>query len=111
MEIKIPVQAPRGYLFYTVKRGDNLYTIGQKYDLSAEELMRINRLKETTIFPDQLLLIPEDVLMTTEGIMYTVVEGDNLFSISEKFNINLEDLIMANPNLIRPGMVINIPQI
>lgn len=45
---------------------------------------------------------------------YTVVKGDNLTSISRKFGVSLTDVKNANPqiadpNLITPGQIINIP--
>lgn len=44
---------------------------------------------------------------------YTVVKGDNLTKIANRFNVSLKDLIAANnltnPNLIRPGDKLIIP--
>jgi len=41
---------------------------------------------------------------------YFVQEGDTLVSISEHFGIELRSLVEANPNLIRPGMLLTIPK-
>lgn len=48
------------------------------------------------------------------GQLYTVQSGDTLFFIARRYNINLQSLIDANPqitdpNLIYPGQVICIP--
>jgi len=46
---------------------------------------------------------------------YTVVEGDSLSAIAYKFNITLQELEAANPEITNPddikvGQVLNIPQ-
>ena len=43
---------------------------------------------------------------------YTVVAGDTLFGISQKYNITVNDLMVANnlnSYIIQPGQVLNIP--
>jgi LysM repeat protein len=44
---------------------------------------------------------------------YIVQPGDTLYTIANKFNITIEDIISANnlenPNLIYPGQLLNIP--
>lgn len=51
---------------------------------------------------------------TCTGFFYTVVSGDTLFTIAQRFGVSLQALINANPqipnpNLIFPGQVICIP--
>lgn len=43
---------------YTVKPGDTLYQVCKDYHVSLGQLMRANNLKNTTIYPDQNLIIP-----------------------------------------------------
>ncbi|MDF1810734.1 MAG: LysM peptidoglycan-binding domain-containing protein [Verrucomicrobiales bacterium] len=43
---------------YEVKRGDNLYRIGLKFGISWEEIMSANRMKNSVIYPNQVLVIP-----------------------------------------------------
>lgn len=52
------------------------------------------------------------------SIQYTVVEGDNLISIADKFNLQPQtvlwsnyDLLLDNPGLIQPGMTLRIPPV
>ena len=46
-------------------------------------------------------------------ISYTVVQGDTAFSISNKFNISVNELETANPgvdfNDLQIGQILNIP--
>lgn len=53
---------------------------------------------------------------TTQGQSYTVAPGDTLSALGSKLGVNWQDLyqankatIGANPNIIRPGMVLNVP--
>ena len=43
---------------YTVVKGDNLYNIGEKFDVRMQEIMRANGLTDSTIYPGQELRIP-----------------------------------------------------
>jgi membrane-bound lytic murein transglycosylase D len=48
-----PLKAQR----YEVKRGDTLYSIAKRYQLSAEKLAHINRLPDNQLHPGQVLVI------------------------------------------------------
>lgn len=43
------------------------------------------------------------------GQLYTVQPGDTLASIATQFQVSLEKLIQANPQLLHAGMTLNIP--
>ena len=43
---------------YTVKSGDTLYFIAEKFNSSIEAIKKVNRLKSNTIFPGQKIKIP-----------------------------------------------------
>lgn len=47
-------------LTHRVAKGDTLYRIGIKYGVSYKDIMRANDLQKTTIFPNQMLVIPSD---------------------------------------------------
>ncbi len=46
---------------------------------------------------------------------HTVVEGDTLFKIAQKYNTTVDELVKLNeikdPNLIYPGQIIKLPQV
>ena len=59
---------------------------------------------------------PEEVASRYDFVQYTVVEGDSIWAIAEKFNITPEsilwcnyDTLYDNPAAIYPGQVISIP--
>lgn len=102
--------------YHKVKRGDNLGEISDKYGVSVAEVKKWNRLKGNNIAVGRSLkIIKNERVVTTikkeikadknaievsvastdneKGSDFYVVErGDNLFSISKKFNVSLEDL-------------------
>ena len=43
--------------YYKVKKGDTLYSISKKYDVSLKELVKNNKLKNNTIYLGQKLKI------------------------------------------------------
>ena len=63
----------------TVKKGDTLYSLSKKYNLTVQELKSFNGLKNNTIYIGQKLLLPGQ---TETEPMYAVVGG----SFSKKDN-------------------------
>jgi LysM repeat protein len=95
---------------YTVKKGDNLYRIAQKYDMTIKELKTANNLTSDYIYPGQVLNVPAE-WHTTETFLqhaaiYTVVPGDTLLDISKRYNISINELKAIN-NLKNDMVIIN----
>lgn len=96
LELIIPPTSKNGaFEYYIVQKGDNLYQIGKKYNISAENLANINGLElNEYIFPEQKLLVPK------EGILvYITQEGDTLNSLSDKLKISKEQLLFYNEKI------------
>jgi len=55
---QLPKEARRSVIEYTVRKGDSLGKIGERYGLSVSALMRANNLKSTTIRIGQYLIVP-----------------------------------------------------
>lgn len=99
-------------MIYTVKQGDTLYKIAEKYGITINDIVTSNGL----LRPDDLaigqnLFIPSQTSNTTT---YTVMPGDTMYLIARRLGISLETLItanpqIANPNIIEVGQTINIP--
>lgn len=97
--------------FYIVEPGDNLYEISKKFNLSVNEIKRINNLVNNDLYVGQKLIIKE-VSMPTKENAYVVKTGDTLYSIAKKFNISVEDLKSANGinnNIVILGQELVIP--
>lgn len=93
---------------YIVKKGDTLYSISKKYNISINQLKTLNNLSNNTISIGQQLLIPT----TNTENTYTVQSGDTLYSIAKKFNTTVNELKELNnlsSNLISINQKLKIP--
>lgn len=92
---------------YTVQPGDTLFLIGLRYNVTAEEIQQANGLKDTWIYPGQVLWIP-----TKSGTNYTVQPGDTLFLIGLRLGVSYQEIMAANQltsDYIYPGQTLWIP--
>ena len=84
---------------YTVKKGDTLYSIARKFNLSVNELKSINNLTTDILSIGQVLNVKPsnvDIPKVEEEIIYTVKKGDTLYAISRKYNIPVSKIIDLN---------------
>ncbi|HRC85556.1 MAG TPA: LysM peptidoglycan-binding domain-containing protein [Thermoanaerobaculia bacterium] len=96
---------------YTVREGDTLSGIAARNGISLDRLIAAN-----PQIGDPNLIHPGDRvhLPSGAGSRYTVRAGDTLSAIAARSGVQLDRLVaanpqIANPNLIHPGDVINIP--
>ncbi len=103
---------------YTVITGDTLTGIAQKCNVAFADLIALNGniSNVNLIFPGQQVVIPQSGpgIPTTGSQTYTVVAGDDLFSIAQRFNTTVQNILNANTfisnqNIILPGWVLTIP--
>lgn len=78
---------------YTVKKGDSLYSIAQKYKTDVDTLKRLNNLTSNNLSINQILKIPKQ---SQTNQVYTVEKGDNLYGIARKFNTTVAAIKKLN---------------
>lgn len=96
---------------YTVKKGDSLWLIANKYGTTVDELKRANNLKSNTLSIGQTLIIPEKK-ENTNKISYVVKKGDSLWLIANKYDTTVEKIKSTNnlkSNTLSIGQVLVIP--
>ena len=102
------------YDVYTVKKGDSLWSISKKYDISVKELIELNNLNNLTLQINQKLKVPKIIIIEPEENdteIYIVEKNDTLWSISRKFNISVNELKELNNltnNLLSIGQELKI---
>lgn len=92
---------------YTVSKGDNLYSIANKYNTSINDIKTLNNLKTDILQIGQVLKIPNNY------INYIVKKGDSLYSISKEYNTTISllkrinnlssDILQINQKLLVPS--------
>lgn len=103
------------FTVYTVKNGDTLFNISQKYNVKWDLIAELNNLSEPYLLhAGQTLRIPQATTSQIPDKVYTIQTGDTLSSIAKQFNITIEDIIAVNPNLqqsdlITVGQIIKLP--
>lgn len=100
---------------YTVKSGDTLYSISQRYDVPVGLLMRVNQINNPyNLRIGRKLCIPgkytpdpgEADRPQCKGTLHTVQEGDTLYMIAKKHKVTLDALMDANPDIDPYNMTI-----
>ena len=94
---------------YTVKKGDTLYDIAEKFNVTINEIKEKNNLTSNILKIGQVLEIPS---ASTGEINYVVQKGDNLNSIANKYDVTVSDIKKLNnlsTNTIQIGQVLKIP--
>jgi LysM repeat protein len=98
------------FITYTVKKGDSLYSIANKYNTSVTAIQKLNNLSNNNLKIGQILKIPS-VSNNTSSTIYTVKKGDSLYSIAKKYNTTADAIKRKNnlsSNLLSIGQKLNI---
>lgn len=96
--------------YYTVKRGDTLYSIANQFNTTVANLKELNNLTSNNLQIGQVLLVTEKVYPNVTT--YTVQRGDTLYGIASKFGTTVSTIRELNnltTNTLLPGQQILIP--
>lgn len=125
-----PLLEPEFY-YHKVLNKQTVFSIAQKYKISAKELEKYNPEIKSGLIEGQVLRIPvknetDDFVISrtqpeinntnnvNENSFHFVVSGETLYSLSNKYNVTQEQLIKLNPELnngLKTGMKLQIPNI
>lgn len=90
--LKIPNAITSNEITYTVKKGDSLWLIANRYDTTVNAIKDKNGLTSNNLSIGQILKIPS----TTNYITYTVKKGDSLWLIAKNYNTSVNDIKKLN---------------
>lgn len=110
-----PVERSTEQKTHTVKSGENLSIIAKKYKCTVTNLKEWNNLKSTKLSIGQKLKVypPANTSSSDNGsITHTVKSGDNLWDISKKYGVSVEQIKKLNgltdKSVLRIGQKIKI---
>lgn len=114
---------------HKISNGENLSIIAKKYGVKIKDITEANPNAPKVLKLNSVLLIPNNNIKNTEkknettahstkvaalsSGQHEVIEKENLWAISKKYNISVDDLKKANPSLenedLKIGQKLNIP--
>jgi LysM repeat protein len=112
-----PPTPPGAVTYYTVRKGDTLYSIAYRYGTTVSAIVAANKIYNPShIYTGQRLVIPTGHLADlppAAAACYTVRKGDNLVSIALRHGTTVSAIALANnlanPSFIWPGQCLVIP--
>jgi len=105
------------YEMHIVSEGDTLWDLSKKYNIDIEDLIRMNSLKKDSYLQlgQQLTIGNKNIHRNIESkkrtILYSVKQGDNLYKISDLFDVTVESIKEINDfetSDLMPGQIIKI---
>lgn len=114
--IKVMAQATAesGYFLHTVTKGQSLYSISSMYNVTIDDIVRLNPGSDKQIREGAALKIPQATTTNSDKpVFHTIQAGETLYRLSVKYNVTTQAICEANPGLstenFRSGQVIIIP--
>ncbi len=101
---------------HVVSEGDTLWSLSNKYNVTPKQIMLMNDIKN----PNEIRIgaklnignknIYRNIESKKRTILYSVKQGDNLYKISQLFNVSVESIKRNNSGitLLKPGQIIKI---
>lgn len=95
---------------YTIKRGDTLSQIAQRYNTTVASIVSLNNISNPNlIYAGDTIKITQNNSQT-QNAYYKVQSGNTLWGIAQRYNTTVANLVrlnrIRNPNLIYVGQII-----
>lgn len=108
------------YYMHTVEKGQTLYAISKIYQCDVNDIATANPGSDQSIKEGTLIKVPvakskikpTAVVTNAESITHEVKKKETLYSIAKEYNIDINDLVAANPGSdkgVKKGQVLTIP--
>ena len=127
-ELKLPIIAGSSledqnvqlYISYTVPPKKTLYSLSQEYNISSQEIVRLNPeigerggLKEDMVIRLPEMKSDDNEVNTDNFIFYEVKPKQTVYSLTRNLEIDYKELLELNPDLskgLKAGMVLKLPK-
>ncbi|WP_084170997.1 LysM peptidoglycan-binding domain-containing protein [Desulfofalx alkaliphila] len=113
-----PDRCPPGTQPYTIRAGDTYFSLARRFNTTVDAIIRAN----PNVDPDRLQVgqvicipgAPAPDRCPPNTFEYTIRAGDTYFNLARRFNVSVDAIIRANPNVdpdrLQIGQVICIPE-
>ena len=103
------------------KSGDTLFKLSRRYNVSLKELMHKNNYNDANkIIEGELITIPikkinnNKIIIRSNNLKYKVIEGDTIYKIARKYQVNPNDIISINnldiSSYLKPNQILILPK-
>ncbi|MFZ4456201.1 MAG: LysM peptidoglycan-binding domain-containing protein [Bacteroidales bacterium] len=117
--------ATENYQYHTIAPHETLYSLSVKYNVSTQDILSVNPgLTAASFKIGKVVRIDvskvkkgesakaNDIEVDNNYIRYIVRNNESVFSISRKFNISVDSLLVLNPALrsgVHSGLIVRVP--
>jgi len=97
------------YKSHTVERGETIESIAKQYEVTPEDIIKLNPDARRGIRRNNVLIIPSKSIKVTKDVDVTftshkVKRKETLYSISKKYGVSIEDIKKYNENVAKDGL-------
>lgn len=112
MQISVRAQEA-GSFVHTIRQGETVYSIARTYQVSPDEILKLNPSAAAGIRTGDILRIPQKQGGAQAERFHTIAAGETLYRLTKTYQVSAEDICKANPGLtaenFKTGMVVRIP--
>lgn len=108
----IPPDVDTGVMDYTVRSGDTLWLLAQRYHTTVDDIKRLNGLTSDELSIGQVLKIPLTESPGGSYFEYVVRSGDTLWLLAQRYHTTVDDIMQLNGlsgNALSIGQILKIP--
>lgn len=110
-------QLPVEPLSHVVKRGENVYSISQVYNIPVETIYQLNPSAKSGLKAGEIIKLSQKSIeaepIKGSNIFYTVKPDDTLYSLATTYGTTVESILNLNPGLsdknFKSGQIIKLP--
>ena len=107
---------------HTVTKGETLYSISKKYNVSTEDILKANPEVKNGVQENSILTIPKAAIIDSSTPNKHIIQPkDTKYSVSKKYGISIEELEKLNPEIgtefeigteirLKKGVVLSLPK-
>ncbi|MCD0474958.1 LysM peptidoglycan-binding domain-containing protein [Flavobacterium sp. EDS] len=101
------ITAQESIIEHKIQKGETAYFIAQKYNVSLEEIYRLNPESQSGLKDNQIIQIPIYSPVKEKEIKqltHTVTAKETLFGLSKQYNVSVEAIQNANNSVLIEGL-------